>query len=104
MPELFRAELTLPNQTAALAVAQSYLTELMTLARLTEDESRPMIDAAREACANVIDHAFEPDEQGTFTVVGEITHSELTIAVQDTGTPFDPTGKPMRTTKHREVP
>lgn len=91
MPAEFRAELTLPNQTAALRLAQSYLTELMSLAQLTAEEAQPIIEAAKEACANVIDHAFEPGERGVFTLAGEITPSELVLSIQDTGAPFDPT-------------
>jgi anti-sigma regulatory factor (Ser/Thr protein kinase) len=90
MPSNFRAELTLPNKTAALRLVQPYLHELMELASLTDEEAQPIIRAAHEACANVIDHAFEPYEEGTFTLAGEISTSELTISIQDTGTPFDP--------------
>jgi len=109
MPTAFRAELTLPNQPVALRLAESYLTELMAIAQLTEEEAQPIIDAAKEACANVIDHAFEPGEVGTFVLGGEITSSELVLSVQDTGAPFDPndtshkgsdTDRPARISAH----
>src|SRR5579862_7378093 len=90
MPDGFRAELTLPNQDSALRIVKVFLGELTSLAHFTEEEALPVIDAVREDCANVIDHAYEPGEEGKFTVTGEITDKELILSVQDTGAPFDP--------------
>jgi hypothetical protein len=47
------------------------------------------VTAALEACANVVDHAYEPGEDGTFTVTADIDPVALTIAVRDHGLPID---------------
>lgn len=90
MESALHTELTLPNQAAILPIARAYLEQLTAVAGFSADEARPLVDAAQEACANVIDHAYEPGEQGTLTVVGEVTAAELLISVQDEGLPFDP--------------
>lgn len=45
--------------------------------------------AAEEACLNIIDHAYGPDEQGHIELICQRKPGELVIAVQDKGLPFD---------------
>ena len=85
----FHGELTLPNQAEALPIARTYLTHLAALAALPEAESAAVVDAALEACANVVDHAYEPGEDGIFTVIGDVDATGLTVAVRDQGLPID---------------
>lgn len=42
-----------------------------------------------EACLNVIEHAFDPDEKGSLDVVIERRPGKLVIGVEDQGLPFD---------------
>ena len=42
-----------------------------------------------EACLNVIEHAFEPDETGAYDVVIERRPGKLVIGIEDKGLPFD---------------
>jgi anti-sigma regulatory factor (Ser/Thr protein kinase) len=88
--QALHTELTLPNQARALPLARAYLRELTVLAELPAECAAALVDAVEEACANVIDHAFEPGEVGTFTVASELTAGEVVVAVRDTGLPFDP--------------
>ena len=46
--------------------------------------------AVEEACLNVIQHAFEPDETGVFELAVETPPGMLVIAVEDNGIPFYP--------------
>jgi anti-sigma regulatory factor (Ser/Thr protein kinase) len=80
-----------------LHIARSYVHELTTLAELPPEEAQDLVLAADEACTNVIEHAFDPGESGTFTVVGELTPAALTLAVHDRGLPFDPSVAPAYT-------
>lgn len=90
MGATLRTELTLPNEACTLPIARAYLMELTALAGFSVEDGLPLIEAAQEACANVIDHAYEPGERGTLTLVGELTPAELILAVRDHGLPFDP--------------
>ncbi|MBN1948589.1 MAG: ATP-binding protein [Candidatus Cloacimonetes bacterium] len=45
--------------------------------------------AAEEACLNIIDHAYGPDEQGHIELICQRKPGELIIAIQDKGLPFD---------------
>ncbi|MDQ3815767.1 MAG: ATP-binding protein [Armatimonadota bacterium] len=89
-----RTELMLPNQESILHLARNYVRELSSLADLPDEQAQAMVQAAGEACANVIDHAFAPGESGTFTVIGEIKPTELAISVCDQGMPFAATITP----------
>jgi len=42
-----------------------------------------------EACMNVIEHAFDPDEQGAFDVIILRKPGQVVVAVEDQGLPFD---------------
>jgi anti-sigma regulatory factor (Ser/Thr protein kinase) len=87
--EPFHAELTLPNVAESLPVARDYLTRLAALAGLDGDDGKAVVAAGTEACANVIDHAYEPGERGTFTVVGDATATGVVVGVRDQGLPLD---------------
>lgn len=89
-----RTELTLPSDAALLPLARAYLREVATLAALPEAEADRLLRAAEEACANVIDHAYDPGETGTLSLSAEITAAEVSLSVRDQGLPFDPTHRP----------
>ena len=82
--------LTLPNDADVLPVARSYVQSLTTMAGLRPDQAGAIERAAMEACANVVDHAYEPGDEKTFSVVGEVSSVELSISVRDQGLPFHP--------------
>ncbi len=42
-----------------------------------------------EACLNVIEHAFDPDEVGYYDVIVERLPGKIVVAVEDKGLPFD---------------
>lgn len=44
-----------------------------------------------EACANVIEHAFEPGEEGSFDLLVIRRAGKIVIAIEDQGLPFDHT-------------
>ena len=92
-----RTELTLPSDMRVLPIARAYVRELTTLAELPSKEAQDLVLAVDEACTNVIEHAFDPGESGTFTVVGELTPAALTLAICDKGLPFDPSVAPTYT-------
>lgn len=91
MAPSFHGELTLSADAAALPIAQTYVDHLVTMAGFDGEDEDAVVAAVLEACANVVDHAYEPGEDGTFTIAGDIDASTLTIAVRDQGLPIDAT-------------
>lgn len=87
----FHTELTLPNDADALRIARACVQEFVALAELPPEEGEALVRAAVEACANVLDHAFEPGETGTFTLAGERTPGQIVLAIRDRGIPFGAT-------------
>ena len=49
-----------------------------------------LVMATEEACLNVIQHAFEPDEEGRYEVSVEKPPLGMIIAVEDQGLAFNP--------------
>ncbi len=90
MSRTLKIELTLPNHPCSLSMARAYADELVKLAELPILTVGPLVDAVVEASANVLEHAFEPDEEGCFEILGELSLTELTISIRDHGLPFDP--------------
>jgi len=89
MAGTFHGELTLPNDADALPLARSYVEGVAAMAGLADGDAQAVVDAALEACANVVDHAYEPGEDGTFTVIADVDAAGLTLGVRDQGLPID---------------
>lgn len=84
----FHAELALPNDVLGLDLARTFVDQLAIMAGLAE-RAPLATGAAVEACANVLDHAYEPGEQGTVRVIGDVDAAGLHLRIHDTGLKFD---------------
>ncbi len=85
----FHAELTLPNDVAGLKLAEGFVDQLVDMAGIGDDDGPLVVGAAVEACANVLDHAYEPGEAGTVRVSGDVDAAGLHLRIHDTGLKFD---------------
>jgi anti-sigma regulatory factor (Ser/Thr protein kinase) len=83
-------ELSLPVNMAYLPAIQGFIGELAKTAGLSSKDVDYLLLAVEEAVANVIDHAFLPDEDARFEMVCEHTPLEFTVRIRDKGLPFDP--------------
>lgn len=84
----FHAELVLPNDEAGLPLAERFVDQLVAMAEL--GDAGPLVtSAAVEACANVLDHAYEPGEAGTVRILGDVDAAGLHLRIHDTGLKFD---------------
>lgn len=88
------AKLTVSNETGFLQLVRTFIRELATMAGLEEDRAEALVVATDEACTNIIEHAFEPGEKGSFDIEGTISPSELVVSIHDQGLPFDPSSVP----------
>jgi len=88
------ARLTVPNDISYGAVVCSCV-KAMAKKLGFDDESTSMIElGVDEAFANVVEHAFEPDELATFDVVCEKIPLGLKVVIKEKGMPFDPSRIP----------
>src|SRR5918998_1775752 len=56
---------------------------------LTDTDAEHLGWATETVCRNVIDHAFEPDEEGRYDVYVLRRPAQVVTAVEDRGLPFD---------------
>ena len=89
---------TLEKQLVKISVAanQKYLGPLLDavsgfldLVKLNDLEKNRLRLVTEEACLNVIQHAFDPDEQGTFDIIILHRPNKIVIAIEDEGLPID---------------
>lgn len=86
----FTTEITVPNKDFFLAPLIAFSREIAGRAGFPIREISSIETAIREACQNVIEHAFTPEEDAIFDVVFDLGKTDLTIIVKDKGLPFQP--------------
>ncbi len=87
-------KLTLQNDISYLPVAQFCVKETAKKLGFAEEELCKIELALEEAVINVIEHAFEADEQGTFDIICESIPKGIKITIREKGMPFDPDSLP----------
>ncbi len=86
------------NQIAKLEVKAElkYLSEVISFVGkmaiqlgLEKNDAKKLELISEETCANVIEHAFEEDEEGKYQIIIERQPGKIVIAVEDQGLPFN---------------
>jgi serine/threonine-protein kinase RsbW len=83
------ARLTLPARTGALALAGDLVRATGRAEGLGDRALDHLESAVDEACTNVLQHAFDAGESGTFDLILTRRMGQLVAAVEDRGLPFD---------------
>jgi len=83
------ARITLVAKVEFLPAVASFVREISVKLGLSDDDIEQLELVVEEACMNVIEHAFDPDEQGFFDVVILRKPGQVVVAVEDQGLPFD---------------
>jgi len=83
------ARITLVAKVEFLPAVASFLREISNKLGLAGNDIEQLELVVEEACMNVIEHAFDPDEQGYFDVVILRKPGQILVAVEDQGLPFD---------------
>ena len=87
--------LTVPGRFEYLARIAGFVEAVARDAGWNDDEIYRMQMAVDEACSNVIEHAYGPDEHGDIELSCCIEDKgDLVISIHDNGKPFDPTTVP----------
>lgn len=79
-----------PGNYQSLALISDYIVLLAEEAGFTSSEVYAIQTAVDEACANIIDHAYEGENIGAILIEVSEKKDRLTIKLKDTGKPFDP--------------
>ncbi|MEJ2555673.1 MAG: GNAT family N-acetyltransferase [Anaerolineae bacterium] len=82
--------LTIPNDTAYLPVVGAYMKAVAAQIGFDDADIGDIRLAVDEACTHVIETAFEPGEEQSFTVSCQRYPSGLRVTIADKGMPFDP--------------
>lgn len=83
------ARITVVAKLEFLPAVMSFVRETSLKLGLDAREAEHLELVAEEACLNVIEHAFDPQEPGTYDVIILRSPGQVTIAVEDKGLPFD---------------
>src|SRR4030042_7044568 len=83
------ARITLVAKVEFLPAVASFVREISTKLGLTGNDIEQLELVVEEACLNVIEHAFDPGEQGSFDVVILRKPGQVVVAGEDPGVPFD---------------
>jgi anti-sigma regulatory factor (Ser/Thr protein kinase)/GNAT superfamily N-acetyltransferase len=83
------ARITLAAKTEFLSAVASFVREVSMKLGLAGNDIERLELVVEEACMNVIEHAFDPGEQGFFDVVILRKPGQVVVAVEDQGLPFD---------------
>ncbi|GMR04511.1 MAG: hypothetical protein BMS9Abin23_0409 [Thermodesulfobacteriota bacterium] len=82
------SKLTVPNDPGYLSGISSYCREISLRAGFSEKETAEITTALKEACMNVVTHAFNPYEDESFEITFDIQKEGLKITLGDMGLPF----------------
>ncbi|MBM3119747.1 MAG: GNAT family N-acetyltransferase [Chloroflexi bacterium] len=83
------ARITLVAKVDFLPAVASFVREISIKLGLAGNDIGRLELVVEEACMNVIEHAFDPGEQGFFDVVILRKPGQVVVAVEDQGLPFD---------------
>ena len=83
------ARITISAKLEFLPAVTSFVREISSKLGLADKDIGRLELVVEEACMNVIEHAFDPGEQGSFDVVVLRKPGRVVVAVEDQGLPFD---------------
>jgi len=89
MQEQEVARIKLVAKLEFLPATITYVRDVAAMLGLAEADTGRLELVVEEACMNVIEHAFEPGELGSFEVIILRKPGQIVVAVEDRGLPFD---------------
>ncbi|MBN1948784.1 MAG: ATP-binding protein [Candidatus Cloacimonetes bacterium] len=82
--------LTIPADLKYLPALQNFISSLAQLAGLEKRDIEYLSLAVEETVTNVIQHAFQPEENASFELECSFDKLEFSVTIRDKGVPFDP--------------
>ena len=87
-------QLTVPGRYDQVRLICDFVAEGARLAQFDDKTVFHIELACDEACTNIIEHAYEGENQGNITAIWQIDNQQFVITLADTGKPFDPDSVP----------
>lgn len=85
--------LIVTNDTKHLIIVRSFVQNLIRQSALQPTAENKIILAVDEAISNIIEHAYEPDQEGSIEIEVEADARIFKIVIRDEGRRFDSDGK-----------
>lgn len=82
------SKLIVPNDPGYIKGVVSYCNDISRRAGFSKKETEEIGTALLEACTNVVDHAFDPYEDESFTITFELLSDGIKITLDEMGLPF----------------
>jgi serine/threonine-protein kinase RsbW len=87
-------ELSVTSKMANLTVISDFVTSVAKKLCLDDDQTFALQMAVDEACANIIEHAYEGKADGTISIRCRIVADDMVVTIHDHGRVFDPDSVP----------
>lgn len=84
------SRIVIPADLSYLHAVQAFVTEVAHKAEFSESECTAIQVGLEEAFANVVEHAFSPDDGAEFEIEVRLCPAFLELVLKDRGIPFDP--------------
>lgn len=95
MSTLKPVKVTIPNQLEYINIVQATARQIAQTIGFKKEAILEIELALEEGLANIIEHAFEKNEQNTIDVIFEETSLGLKLILKEQGIPFDPNQAPV---------
>lgn len=89
-----KAKLAVTSEMKNLTAVSDFVTEFARSQKICEDDTFALQTAIDEACANVVDHAYQGKPDGKMQIQCTLSDGQVTVTIVDHGKPFDPSSVP----------
>jgi serine/threonine-protein kinase RsbW len=87
-------KLSVTSEMKNLTVISDFVTSVAKKLGLDDDQTFALQMAVDEACANVIEHAYGGQTNGTISIHCQTLNDDVVVTIHDQGRPFDPQSVP----------
>ena len=91
MPDV-HDRIVITNDTKFLGFVREFMSRMIRQSALSREDENKIILAVDEAVANIIEHAYENQREGTIEVECEADAKRFLVTIRDSGQKFSPDG------------
>ena len=85
-------QITVSNKVENIPKVAEFVTESLQKLGMQDGKIFDLNVAVDEACTNIIQHGYSPDEEGTIEIQCQLLNeNKAAVLIKDRGKPFDPT-------------
>jgi len=83
-------KLSIPVNSSNLEIIRDFVKKIAVKEGFKQEEVDKIVLASDEACANVIEHAYDKKDEKKLDIAIKIDYQKLTVIITDQGKSFDP--------------